>query len=320
MTGIPCRTDSVSLTSDRIRVVVHPSAGFLCSRLHLADEVEQVLWHKGIPRSVTGDLGPGGERSIQTFLDDFTGGWFAMIPTAGFPAGDSPNQYLHGTACRSDWTIEEQSSEHVVATATIPPGFRCRREIRVSQSAVHCRTAVRNESGRSQELSWGEHPCFRASASSDSIDVWPKQLFSYSRLVNDRVPSGHPIGTSRSAVGLVEGEAKGSRLVLSDWSKNPREHWGLTTREQKAVLHRPGRSCIELAWSSESLRHALIWMTESGNDPDEVLVAIEPTSTIRRGGGEPQEVLRIAPDDSIWAELTMTARSSCRHSREWASA
>jgi galactose mutarotase-like enzyme len=139
------------------------------------------LWERGDfePAAPGRALGPGGNASIDTFADVFSGGWFTMIPSVGFP-GTVPGPagpmttLLHGEACRLPWNVTWARDDGLEAELRlIRSPLRLVRRISLEPKAtLRLETTIENLASVPVPFAWGEHPCFsRSTFAGGRIDL-----------------------------------------------------------------------------------------------------------------------------------------------------
>ncbi len=153
------------LATAEVSVIVHPGSGMLVSSFaHRASGIE-AIWTSGEPVPARVRARPGGAASTATFLADFVGGWFPMIPTVGFPADDDGSRHLHGTATAV--VLDRRSialPTSLRAEMVLDSALAVTRTLTVADGALQTRTRITNGSDRPVPVAHGEHPCLQLTA------------------------------------------------------------------------------------------------------------------------------------------------------------
>jgi galactose mutarotase-like enzyme len=167
----------VTLVTDALEVVCDPARGFSVDMIRDRASGAQALWRRPghVPAAATRALGGAGEASVPTFLDAFTGGWFAMFPEVGYPLADDPTSFLHGEVVRLPWEVLDAGERHVTARVqTLRRPFVLERRLEVDGATLRVRERIANVGGLDAPYAWGHHPCFaRETFAGGRIEVAP---------------------------------------------------------------------------------------------------------------------------------------------------
>jgi galactose mutarotase-like enzyme len=154
---------AITLATDALEVVCDPARGFSIDALRDRASGADALWRRPghVPATAVRALGAGGEGSVPTFLDAFTGGWFVMFPEVGYPVADDPTSFLHGEVVRLPWEVLDASDRHVTARVqTLRRPFTLERRLVVDGPTLRVRERIENVGGSPAPYAWGHHPCF----------------------------------------------------------------------------------------------------------------------------------------------------------------
>ena len=100
------------------------------------------------------------------FIDLFSGGWFEMFPTTGYPGTVQGStgpavSLLHGEAMRLPWTITHRDAAVIEATvAMVRTPFRLTRRLEITGDELVVTERAENLSPMNAPYVWGHHPCF----------------------------------------------------------------------------------------------------------------------------------------------------------------
>lgn len=288
------------------RVVVHPRSGMLVTSFVDRESGADAIWTSGEPLVAADDLGPSGAASIATFVDRFVGGWFPMIPTVGFPDDDSTD-YLHGTAARRAWSVDNHTATSVRASVALGFGLRATRTLVLSAGSLVTRTRVSNDSTDDVAVSTGEHPCFDLA------------LFSRLTCAPAAVAAPHPpldsslasLQTPQAVAWPLARDRAGAMLDISDIGRDDwvgQDHLALELPIGAFSLEarEPGLS-LDVSWDSEVWPYALIWRS-SRAEPGASVLAVEPASLPGRSAQEQPTAARLLPGGSIDSVVTLSWR------------
>lgn len=165
----------ITLESDALRVVCTPAQGFSISSLVDRASGADALWrretHAVEPCSRT--LGPAGERSEETFVDRFAGGWFEMFPEVGYTQPGDPASLVHGEVVRLPWEVVDQGPLHVAARVTlVRRPLRIERRLTLDGAILTVEERIENAGRAPVPYTWGHHPCFaRATFAGGRIEL-----------------------------------------------------------------------------------------------------------------------------------------------------
>jgi galactose mutarotase-like enzyme len=166
-----------TLRSAGLEVACDPSRGFTISSIVDLASGAEALWRRPAhePAAPTRALGGAGEASIPTFLDGFTGGWFAMFPEVGYPLADDPTSFLHGEVVRLPWEVLDASEAHVAARVrTLRRPFEVERTLTLDGATLRVEERIANRGALGVPYAWGHHPCFsRATFAGGRIAIAP---------------------------------------------------------------------------------------------------------------------------------------------------
>lgn len=268
--------------SDRLRVTVAPQHGFTIAGIALAGSDHNVLWNPptaSFDPLPTDDLGPAGEPSIEYFdRRILAGGWFPMFPTAGLP-GSAADRWMHGELPRVAWQVTDQSDAHVTAVVDTPgSGIRVHRTVRVVSDTVAVTIRAENRSGRTQRVTYGEHPCFaRSLFASGAVLAHPARA----RVTSAADPPNAHLIADADFPWPTAPSAAGDTI---DLSKIPAtadgRHDHISLADISSVQLRGARHVVDLAWDPVQMPHALLWQhfRPAGSPWDGDVFAIEPMS------------------------------------------
>lgn len=304
------------LSSDALEVAVAPEHGFTITSITLAGDDENVLWSPqgaSLARLPDRELGPAGEASITHFdRNILVGGWFPMFPTAGPPGGVS-HVWMHGELPRIAWKVDTSSKSEVTASATTPAsGMEAHRTVRLVEDTVHVLTSVINQSGRAQQVTFGEHPCFaRQVFASGRLLLRPTLASTGAPADNDNsvlVPDQHfDWPTARAA--------RGGGVNLADVptaADGRHDHISLVGVASALVCGK--RHTLDISWDAAMMPNALLWQhfrpVSSPWDGD--VFALEPMSA---PGRTYQDAVTSGNTLTIQAEETITFSMSMRVTR-----
>ncbi|WP_027007983.1 hypothetical protein [Conexibacter woesei] len=168
---------AVTLQSDALEVVCDPGRGFAIDAIRDRSSGAEALWRRPghVAATAVRALGAAGEASIPTFLDAFTGGWFAMFPEVGYPAADDPASFLHGEVVRLPWDVLDAGERHVTARVqTLRRPLTLERRVEVDGSTLRVSERIENVGALAADYAWGHHPCFsRATFAGGRIELAP---------------------------------------------------------------------------------------------------------------------------------------------------
>jgi galactose mutarotase-like enzyme len=152
------------MQTDALELDVLPEHGMTIVSLRLRGTQENVLWERDRDRhpTVSRDIGPPGQPSIDTLHGLFVGGWFEMSPHAGLPGVlDGRETMLHGEAPRLPWDVDVVESGVLEAsTACVRYPLELRRRLELDGARVSVSSTIRNTGADSVTITHGEHPCF----------------------------------------------------------------------------------------------------------------------------------------------------------------
>lgn len=280
------------LQNDHVRVNVAPQHGFVIASIELSDSTENILWNppnSSLDALPSDDLGPSGDPSIQYFdREILAGGWFPMFPTAGLPGSDT-ERWMHGELPRLRWNVVEESDTHITAVVDTPAtSFNVQRTVRLIGDTISAATRVRNHSGRTQQVTFGEHPCFSRKvfahgvleAAPRTVRVTSPADLINARLVGDREfcwPNGLMTTGETVDLSVIPGAPDGRH-----------DHISLSGIKKATIRGR--RHTVDLEWD---LPHALLWQNFGNLD----VFALEPMSAPGR-----------TFDDAVAADAVTTLR------------
>lgn len=303
-----------SLLSPALEVTVHPGHGFAIGSIVDRATGEELLWHPpGTSfRNLVDTLDPSGDASGRQYdREILAGGWFAMFPTAGLPAGHG---WMHGEAPRIEWQITDDETDSAVSCRVELPFSRLivERTVRLRSSVVRVEMTARNPTDESVPITFGEHPCFpRALFAGGEIDL-PR---------GSRVLTTSPVqaeaGFTRPDADSAWPEVAAAAGGFVDMSQIPAEpdgrhdHLSIEVPDGRLSLVGASRS-VRLTWDAATLPHVLLWehfLPQDSMWPGDVL-GVEPVSARGRSmedarlhGGlrmlDPGEVL------NYWMELEL---------------
>jgi galactose mutarotase-like enzyme len=259
--------ETIALEAEGISVACTPAQGFTITSLRDGRSGADALWtwrRSATPCSRA--LGAAGTGSVETFIDVFTGGWFAMFPGVGFPAEDNPTSLLHGELVRLPWNVLEQTSTAVTARVeTVRSPFEVTRTLEVADGALQMSERIRNIGGEPAPYAWGHHPCFS------------RETFAGGVLELD-VEAAHVPGppydadATRLAIGELEWPAGSARDGIAlDLSVVPQDadgrvdHVCLRPSRGRARITAPrANAALELTWDLALFPHLLLWQNFRG--------------------------------------------------------
>lgn len=168
---------AIVLATDAIEVVCDPARGFAIDMIRDRASGAEALWRRPghVPATPARALGAAGEASVPTFLDAFTGGWFAMFPEVGYPLADDPTSFLHGEVVRLPWDVLDTGERHVTARVqTLRRPLVLERRLEVDGATLRVHERIENVGAVAAGYAWGHHPCFsRATFAGGRIELAP---------------------------------------------------------------------------------------------------------------------------------------------------
>lgn len=158
------RAAEVVLQNELVRVVCVPGHGMLLTEMSPLRQEVNLLWQREDP-PLQEFTEPAAATAAGDPFDEtvFAGGWFGMFPNAGIPGVADTNVQLHGTFPRHKWEVIDQGDTSLSCRLRAE-GFSAVRTVSLDGASVRVATTVTNEDVNSQEVSFGEHPCFDRSA------------------------------------------------------------------------------------------------------------------------------------------------------------
>ena len=301
---------AIEFVTEQATVSVYPSCGMLISSFIDIATGADAIWTTGRPVPRHGGLGVGGSASTDTFMEDFVGGWFPMIPHVGFPDPDDDTVYLHGTAARLPWTITARSSSRLTATVVLENAFTVVRELELTGRMLRVETSLVNAGATSRAVSWGEHPCFDLTTFASGAVTAP--------VVTAKVP--YP-ALDESAASLASAghffwpEAIGvngaPRVVsaVGDPQWEGHDHIELELLSGSAQLSAPHLGLIlDVAWDPSAWPSVLLWRRSKGAANPENVIALEPASVEGRGAADRATLTMMEPGEQwdSWISVCWT--------------
>jgi len=292
------------------RVTVDPARGMLIREAVDLASGAATLWRQAPvdPSPFSRELPPGGPPSAQTFAELFAGGWFAMLPAAGFVGElDGIPTHYHGELAHLPWEVVERGPSWMEArVATVRAPFAVTRRVTLDAGELRVETSATNVGEAPASFTYGEHPCF------------PLETFAGGRLELDARAAWIPapaFDPERSVLALGERFAwpraprrDGCRCDLSRLPEAPdwrHDHACLELASPRVRLTAPrhGRT-LEIAVDLAATPYALLWQRL---DRDGVF-ALEPMSAPGRGVEDALAagaVRRLAPGAAFRTALSL---------------
>lgn len=314
-TGLPYakvleNSETIELVTEDASVAVHPSCGMLISSFIDHATGADAIWTTGRPTPRQGGLGAGGRASTDTFVDNFVGGWFPMIPHVGFPGPDDHTTYLHGTAVRLPWDITARSSSKLTATVTLDNAFTVVRTLDLTGRILRVETRLINTGTTPSAVSWGEHPCFDLTTFASGVVT--------ASVVDARVPfpplddRAASLASADHVLWPVAIGVNGEPRVVSavgdpQWAGH--DHIELEMLEGRARLSAPHFGLgLDIAWDSWTWPNVLLWRRSHGEANPENVIALEPASVGGRGAAERETVTLMEPGEQwdSWISVCWT--------------
>lgn len=305
------------LVSDFLEVDVYPEHGYAITSISPTSTRRNILWNP--PHSQPGilpssELGPSGEASINTFdRGVLVGGWFLMFPLAGLP-GTYEKLWMHGEAARLSWEIVSQSVDEVVCRLITPISqFELVRTVKVTASVVFITTLATNLSESTQEISFGEHPCFsRKEFAGSQLLAAPQSA----RVTSLADPLNATLKENAEFAWPFAPLHRGGTENLSEIptkADGRHDHINLLGLNKVQILG--GNTELSLSWDSEFMSDALLWQhfLPFGSPWPGDVFAIEPTSAPGRTYSEAEStnsLVRVAPGSCIstWTSLQVHSK------------
>ncbi len=254
---------SVRLETEEASVLCLPAQGNTI--VELVDRASGVdaLWirRSHAPAPASRALGPAGEPSVQTFLDLFVGGWFAMFPVVGYPGSSDPTSMLHGELVRLPWEIDHVDATTLAASVrTVRAPVHVQRECSLVGPTLIVRETIANVGGEAVPYLWGQHPCLdRASFRDGTIEL---------EVAAGEVPAPHydPAAAILEAGDVQWPRGSTRRGAPIDLSRIPADadgrldHLCLTPTRGRARVTAPEvQLALVLEWDPAVFPHLLVW-------------------------------------------------------------
>lgn len=254
----------VVLSTDALEVVCDPARGFAIDMIRDRESGAEALWRRPghAPAAAARALGAAGEASIPTFLDAFTGGWFAMFPEVGYPLADDPTSFLHGEVVRLPWDVLDRGEHHVTARVqTLRRPFALERRLELDGATLRVRERVENVGAMDAEYAWGHHPCFsRATFAGGRIEIAPSAA---EVPAPAHAPAAAVLATGNAFTWPIAPRADGSTEDLSTVpaARDGRvDHACLTVPDGRFRITAPNHGrALRIAYDAAHFPYILLW-------------------------------------------------------------
>lgn len=221
------------------------------------------LWKRKshAPAPASRALGLAGEHSVQTFLDLFVGGWFAMFPVVGFPRDGDPASMLHGELVRLPWQVDRVSTTMLEASVrTVRAPVHVKRECSLTGPMLSIRETIANVGGEAVPYLWGQHPCLdRTSFRDGTVELevaaaWvPAPHYDPAAAILEVGKFQWPLGSTRQGAPIDLSHIPADADARLD-------HLCLTPTDGRVRVTAPeARRAFVIEWDLAVFPHLLVW-------------------------------------------------------------
>lgn len=310
--------DSPVLIESRIlSVLIDPGRGSdVLSLVHKASGVELLFatpWRERADEIREGRSAVTSTGSMETWLEQYRGGWQTLCPNAGAPrsVGGAPFGY-HGEASVTSWRVVDRRTDGLtLRTSLFSVPVSIEREIDVEDGVLRITDSLTNMSSRRIRFDYAHHPAFGGAFLGEGCTI----ATGAATFINDfeaGIAGVEP--DSRHAWPFAAG-ADGATTDLSvvtrddagrsvfGWLTDFAGHWASVTAGELGLTAR-------LEWDGTHLPYAWLWQ-ELGSTADwpwygrARAVAIEPSST-PTSGPRRQSFLTLDPEARIRIPISLT--------------
>ena len=310
------------LTTDQLEVDLYPEHGFVIGAIRHHTDPRNILWNPdgaSFDPLPAADLGPAGDASVDTFDRQLlAGGWFAMFPNAGLPSDIT--QWMHGEAPRLAWkVISAADTEVTCALRTPASGFRVERTVRVDGNTVAVTTRAVNDSGDTQQVAPGEHPCFSREVFAGGVliaDPDRAEVTSHADELNATLAASTPFTWPNAP--LLEGGTTDLRVIPEE-PDGRHDHVTLTGSGRVTAVG--STLAASLMWDQDAFPHSLLWehFQPLGSPWAGDVFAIEPAHAPGRTSADAaaaNAVTTVAPGETVTSWVQLQVEATARQSAE----